>query len=90
MRGQWFWHAAERQQAADFSGEQVWQARLRQEQIAASSNGALARTSTLGLHIVASKSAHWVQFDEPELLVETIREVVEASRRRHVSAMKSG
>lgn len=45
---------------------------------------ALARTSTLGRHIVASKSGHWVPFDEPELVVDTIREVVEASRRTQV------
>ncbi len=43
---------------------------------------ALARTSTLGRHVVAANSGHWVQFDAPGLVVETIREVVEAAQER--------
>jgi pimeloyl-ACP methyl ester carboxylesterase len=46
---------------------------------------ALVQTSQYGHHIVASKSGHWVQFDEPELVVEAIHEVVEASRRKDMS-----
>jgi len=42
---------------------------------------ALAHLSSRGKHIVASKSSHWIQFDEPELVVEAIREVVESVRR---------
>ncbi len=42
---------------------------------------ALAHLSSQGKHIVASKSSHWIQFDEPELVVESIREVVESVRR---------
>jgi hypothetical protein len=38
--------------------------------------------SSQGRHVIASNSHHWVQFDEPELVVETIREVVDAVRRR--------
>jgi pimeloyl-ACP methyl ester carboxylesterase len=41
----------------------------------------LAGLSSHGRHIVAARSGHWIQFDEPELVVETIREVVERVRR---------
>jgi pimeloyl-ACP methyl ester carboxylesterase len=36
---------------------------------------ALARRSPHGLHIVARKSGHWIQLDEPELVVQAIREM---------------
>jgi hypothetical protein len=51
---------------------------------------ALARGSPQGRHVVASSSSHWVQFDEPELVVETIREVVDAARYRYVSVTPCG
>lgn len=35
----------------------------------------LARSSSLGRHIVASNSGHWVPFDEPDLIVDAIREL---------------
>jgi pimeloyl-ACP methyl ester carboxylesterase len=38
---------------------------------------ALARRSPRGKHIVARKSGHWIQLDEPELVVQAIREMVE-------------
>jgi pimeloyl-ACP methyl ester carboxylesterase len=41
----------------------------------------LAGLSSYGRHIVAARSGHWIQFDEPELVVDTIREVVERVRR---------
>jgi pimeloyl-ACP methyl ester carboxylesterase len=50
----------------------------------------LARMSSQGHVVFASKSGHWVPYDEPELIVETIREVVETVRRRHVSAIRPG
>jgi pimeloyl-ACP methyl ester carboxylesterase len=50
---------------------------------------ALARTSPRGRHLVASKSGHWVLFDEPELVVDAIRDVVETSRRMHEPATPS-
>ena len=56
----------------------------------AASHQALARMSSRGRYVIASKSHHWVQFDEPELVVETIREVVNASRQPHGSATRSG
>jgi pimeloyl-ACP methyl ester carboxylesterase len=41
---------------------------------------ALAHRSSGGRHIVATGSGHWIQFDEPELVVNVIRELVEATR----------
>jgi pimeloyl-ACP methyl ester carboxylesterase len=42
----------------------------------------LARLSPRGRHVVAAKSGHWVQFDEPELVVGILREMVEGARQR--------
>ena len=42
----------------------------------------LVHLSSQGKHIVASKSGHWIQLDEPDLVIESIREVVESVRRR--------
>lgn len=47
------------------------------EQIAA--HQMLAERSAGGRHVVASRSAHWVQFDEPELIVTLVRELVEGA-----------
>ena len=49
------------------------------------SHEALVRMSSRGRHIVASKSGHWVPFDEPELVVDAIHDIVETSRRAHGS-----
>ena len=38
---------------------------------------AMARRSPHGQHIIARKSGHWIQLDEPELVVHAIREMVE-------------
>ena len=43
---------------------------------------ALARPSSQGKHVVASKGGHWIQLDEPNLVIESIREVVESVGRR--------
>jgi pimeloyl-ACP methyl ester carboxylesterase len=45
------------------------------EQIAA--HRMLAERSADGRHVVATRSAHWVQFDEPELVVGLVKELVE-------------
>jgi pimeloyl-ACP methyl ester carboxylesterase len=45
----------------------------------------LARLSSNGRHTVAARSGHWIQFDEPDLVVETIREIVDRTRRTHVA-----
>jgi pimeloyl-ACP methyl ester carboxylesterase len=41
----------------------------------------LAAQSSRGKRIVAEKSGHLIQIDQPELVLEAIREVVEAARR---------
>jgi pimeloyl-ACP methyl ester carboxylesterase len=41
----------------------------------------LAQMSTRGRHVVAN-SGHWIQLDQPALVVDTIREVVEIARQR--------
>jgi len=41
----------------------------------------LAERSTHGRHVIAPRSTHWVQFDEPELIVSLVRELVERARR---------
>ena len=40
----------------------------------------LAEASNAGRHIIAARSAHWVQFDEPELIIDAVRELVESHR----------
>jgi hypothetical protein len=40
----------------------------------------VAQASTSGRHVIAARSAHWVQFDEPDLLVSIVREIVDAHR----------
>jgi pimeloyl-ACP methyl ester carboxylesterase len=46
----------------------------------------LAEASTSGRHRVAARSGHWVQFDEPELVVAAVRELVEAEGRAGAAA----
>ena len=38
----------------------------------------LAARSAKARHVVAARSTHWVQFDEPELVVAAVREIVES------------
>ena len=45
----------------------------------------LAESSANGRHIMAARSAHWVQFDEPALVIDAIRELVESLRPRAAS-----
>lgn len=40
----------------------------------------LATLSPRGRHVVAATSGHWIQLDRPDLVVDTIREVVAACR----------
>jgi pimeloyl-ACP methyl ester carboxylesterase len=47
------------------------------EQLAA--HRLLADRSAHGRHVMAARSAHWVQFDEPELVVDVVRELVARS-----------
>jgi pimeloyl-ACP methyl ester carboxylesterase len=41
---------------------------------------AWARRSPRGRHIIARKSGHWIQLDEPELVVQAIREMADFVR----------
>jgi pimeloyl-ACP methyl ester carboxylesterase len=41
----------------------------------------LAGASVNGRHVVAVRSAHWIQFDEPELVVAAVRDLVQTARR---------
>jgi pimeloyl-ACP methyl ester carboxylesterase len=47
----------------------------------------LAERSTRGRHVIAARSTHWVQFDEPELIVGLVRELVERARRSPSSSL---
>jgi pimeloyl-ACP methyl ester carboxylesterase len=40
---------------------------------------ALAGRSVRGRHMVASQSGHWIQLDQPELVIQAIREMIEAA-----------
>jgi hypothetical protein len=42
---------------------------------------ALALLSNKGKHVIATRSGHHVQIEEPELVVTTIREVIASTRR---------
>ena len=41
---------------------------------------ALARLSSRSKHIIAEKSGHYIQRDQPELVIDYVRQVVEATR----------
>jgi pimeloyl-ACP methyl ester carboxylesterase len=41
----------------------------------------LAALSTRGKRVIAEESGHYVQVSQPEVVVDAIREVVEAARR---------
>jgi pimeloyl-ACP methyl ester carboxylesterase len=41
----------------------------------------LADASHAGRHIIAARSAHWVQFDEPELVTAAVHELISNDRR---------
>jgi pimeloyl-ACP methyl ester carboxylesterase len=43
---------------------------------------------TAARRIVASRSGHWVQFDQPELVIDAIRTMVESSRDRESHASR--
>jgi pimeloyl-ACP methyl ester carboxylesterase len=40
----------------------------------------LAEGSVTGRHLIATRSGHWVQFDEPGLIVSVVRDLVERQR----------
>ena len=45
----------------------------------------LARLSSQSRHMIAAKGAHWIQFDEPDLVVATIRDIVDRTRRTNAA-----
>ena len=40
----------------------------------------LAEGSVDGRHVIAARSGHWVPFDEPELIVRVVRDLVDRER----------
>jgi hypothetical protein len=42
----------------------------------------LARLSSNSIHVIATRSRHFIQADQPEIVVEAIRQVVEAVQRQ--------
>lgn len=48
-----------------------------------------ARRSRSSRHVIAERSGHWIPLDEPELVVEAIREVVTEARRNRESGASS-
>jgi len=45
----------------------------------------LTRLSSQSRHVVAATSGHWIQFDEPELVISAIRDVVDRARARNAA-----
>ncbi len=45
------------------------------------SHAAMAGRSLNGRHIIRTRSAHWVQFDEPEIVVEAVRVILNGAPR---------
>lgn len=39
-----------------------------------------AESSRTGRHIIAARSGHWIQFDQPELIIGLIRDLVDSAR----------
>lgn len=46
---------------------------------------AIAQHSVGGKHVIAAKSGHWIHFDQPELVLDAIREMVERGRSAQCS-----
>jgi pimeloyl-ACP methyl ester carboxylesterase len=40
----------------------------------------LAGASAAGRHVIASRSGHWIQFDEPELIVAAVEDLIASAR----------
>ena len=48
----------------------------------ASERDAIAGRSPQGKHIVVPDSGHWIHLDQPQVVIDTIREMVELVRTR--------
>ena len=40
----------------------------------------LAGASAAGRHVIATRSGHWIQFDEPELIVAAVQDLIDSAR----------
>jgi pimeloyl-ACP methyl ester carboxylesterase len=49
----------------------------------------LAAASTAGRHVVAARSAHWIQFDEPELIIEAVKVLVDSVRGQRLDPARA-
>jgi pimeloyl-ACP methyl ester carboxylesterase len=45
-------------------------------------DAALARSSTAGSHVISRAAGHWVQLDDPALVITAVRDVVNRARQR--------
>jgi pimeloyl-ACP methyl ester carboxylesterase len=50
----------------------------------------IAEAAGHGRHMVAARSGHWVQFDQPELIIAAVRELVESERSQHLAQTADG
>ena len=57
-----------------------------QPQVRLEEHAAMAAHSVRGRHMIAEKSRHWIHLDQPELVVEAVRDLVEAVRSPAVIA----
>jgi pimeloyl-ACP methyl ester carboxylesterase len=60
--------------------------RTSMEAVRVASLAALARTSTHGTHIIVEKTAHHIQFDQPDAVIAAVRHVVDEVRQGTPSA----
>jgi pimeloyl-ACP methyl ester carboxylesterase len=56
-----------------------------QPQVRLDEHAAIAAHSIRGRHIIADKSRHWIHLDQPELVVEAVREMITATQAAPVS-----
>ena len=56
-----------------------------QPQVRLDEHAAIAAHSVRGRHIIADKSRHWIHLDQPELVVEAVKEMIAATHAMPVS-----
>ena len=56
-----------------------------QPQVRLDEHAAIAGHSIRGRHIIADKSRHWIHLDQPELVVEAVKEMIAATHAASVS-----
>jgi pimeloyl-ACP methyl ester carboxylesterase len=56
-----------------------------QPQVRLDEHAAIAAHSFRGRHLIADKSRHWIHLDQPELVVEAVKEMIAATRLAPVS-----